>query len=446
LNKNNKLKGFTLVELIVVMAIFGILMAAVMQVITPLNKISKRASIQEANAAAVDNVKSYLESSIRYSECVEVCVGGLTDNTGKLLSKYTTDELSKKYGVSTVGGSGSAISPEDAAVVNFIDNHYANRTQPDLKQAINPLTGKVRMLKIDNGNGGKVSEYEYDFTAGYTYTNYLEADAKIDGKDYKKGEANPHPIRVNSTVKSVSVAPKSVINDVYYENYSFYIAPGYAQMQTIDKNEKNADKPSENKLKGFDTSDDTSDDYYAALEPVDKTAVNFSPDLFSLSIVTYKNDKNDAGEYTYRGTCDENDTEKYTAFQSPFALSNANMSLVNINSEFGTSKWETACYGPVRCNGKKAVYDKDTGAALAESEWPEYDPIKGQKGEVDPSTGAYTWGPIDENKDKNPDYRAITAEEARKINANDRLFVHPEVTGADSDDCIYFIYTVPDFK
>ena len=102
MDKKTKLKGFTLVELIVVMEIFGILMAAVMQVITPLNKISKRASIQEANAAAVDNVKSYLESSLRYAECVEVCVGGLTDNSGNNLTKYSEDELAKKFGVTTL--------------------------------------------------------------------------------------------------------------------------------------------------------------------------------------------------------------------------------------------------------------------------------------------------------------------------------------------------------
>lgn len=415
MDKKTKLKGFTLVELIVVMAIFGILMAAVMQVITPLNKISKRASIQEANAAAVDNVKSYLESSLRYAECVEVCVGGLTDNSGNNLTKYSEDELAKKFGVTTIGSSGSSLTKEQAAVVNFLDNHYSNRTEPSLAQDVKPLTGKVRMLKIDNANGGKITEYIYDFTAGYTYTNYLDKDTKIGDVEYEKGDPSPIPGRVNAKL-TTKVNGASIINDVYYENYAFYIAPGYAQMQTIDKKDK-VPGTDVNKLKGFDFDDDTSDDYYAALEPVDKTAVNFSSDLFSLSVVTYKNDKNADDKYTYRGTCDETGTEKYTAFQSPFALSNANMSLVNINSQYGVDKWAVDSYGPVRLNGT----DKSGKT---------YKPD--QKVSDD---GASGWK-----------YAAINSLQAPKINAADRLFVHPEITGTDSDDCIYFIYTAPDFK
>ena len=86
MKKRKNLKGLTLIELIIVMAIFGILMTAVMQVITPLNKLSKRASIQEANAAVVDNMKTYLEGTLRYADCIEVFNGGLTSNEGKLLN------------------------------------------------------------------------------------------------------------------------------------------------------------------------------------------------------------------------------------------------------------------------------------------------------------------------------------------------------------------------
>lgn len=417
MDKKTKLKGFTLVELIVVMAIFSILMAAVMQVITPLNKISKRASIQEANAAAVDNVKSYIESSLRYSECVEVFVGGLTDNSGQRLSKYSPADLSKNFGVDTFKGSGKTLTEEEAALVNFLDNHYTNRAEPALDQSVKPLTGKVRMLKIDNKNGGKVTETEYDFSAGYTYTDFLEDDKEINGVDYEKGDPNPIPSRVNASLTNKVSSNKPIINDVYYENYSFYIAPGYSKMETIDTDDKNADKPSEAKLKGFDFSDDTSDDYYAALEPVDKSAATFSPNMFSLSIVTYRNDKDSDDKYTYRGTCDENDSEQYAAFQSPFALSNANMSLVNINSQFAADKWTVDCYGPVRYNGTNKAgetYTPDQKVTVGDSE---------------------NWA-----------YNPISTLDAPKINANDRLFVHPEITGVDSDECIYFIYTVPDLK
>ena len=58
-NKKN-LKGFTLVELIVVMAVFGIIMLGAMRFLDPVSKMMKGASLQEANSAVVDNVKRYL--------------------------------------------------------------------------------------------------------------------------------------------------------------------------------------------------------------------------------------------------------------------------------------------------------------------------------------------------------------------------------------------------
>ena len=124
MEKRKNLKGFTLIELIIVMAIFGILMVAVMQVITPLNKLSKRASIQEANAAVVDNMKAYLEGTLRYADCVEVFNGGLTDNDGNLFSEMSKSKIREQQGVLSHDNSLSVeYTPEQAAVSQFIDNH-----------------------------------------------------------------------------------------------------------------------------------------------------------------------------------------------------------------------------------------------------------------------------------------------------------------------------------
>lgn len=95
------------------MAVFGILMVAVMSIMNPLSKIVKKASLQEANAAAVDNMKRYMEGSLRYSDCIEVFVGDLVDFDG------------------------NTVADEDTAVIKFIENHYTNRTNPGSE---NPLT------------------------------------------------------------------------------------------------------------------------------------------------------------------------------------------------------------------------------------------------------------------------------------------------------------------
>ena len=52
MEKKRTQKGFTLIELIIVMAVFSILMVAVMSIVNPLSKVVKKVSIQEANTAA----------------------------------------------------------------------------------------------------------------------------------------------------------------------------------------------------------------------------------------------------------------------------------------------------------------------------------------------------------------------------------------------------------
>ena len=435
---NRKLKGFTLIELLVVMAIFGILMVAVMQILNPLNKLSKRATLQEANAAAVDNIKSYMESSLRYSDCIEVNVGALTDNKGNFLrdtSIYNQTKLNNTFGVKTLTGGAQTVTPEEAAVVNFLDNHYSNRVTPNTEDKAEPATGRVYMLKIDNANGGVISEKSWNFKAGYTYTKFYEDDTEFEGVTYHKGEImkkldeNGNVVndigRVNASI-TLNDSDSSVINPVYYEYYSFYIAPGYNNIETVfDTSE----------LTGFDTSDDTSDDYYAAVKPAKSvkgnTYTDFSKDMFSLSVVTYKNDKDGDDEYLYRGQAkqkDENDVAHiYEAFQSPFALSNMNMSLVNINSQFSQNKGSDN-YGPVRYQGPK--------------DGKVYEPTMMVEGDND------HWK-----------YEKITSDKAPKIDT--RLFVHSPNMEAQAkanaahaakktdglyEDCIYFIFTLPDFK
>lgn len=416
MKKRKNLKGFTLIELIIVMAIFGILMTAVMQVITPLNKLSKRASIQEANAAAVDNIKNYFEGTLRYADCIEVCVGGLTDNDGNPFDNsipnpnfgkseyvnYTASELMNKFGVKDYSGSKTAVDKERAAVINFIDNHYTNRTNAGTDDR---LTGKVRMLKIDNRNGGRVSEYEWDFTAGYTFTKYDAPDA--DGNQTTSME------RVNAQLSTTPKLINSVINPVYYEDYSFFITPGYNEMIT---------QFDESVIEGFDLTDDTADDYYASVEKISHLSgaeyTNFSEDMFSLSVIAYRNDTDDSGNSLYRGLIPDDPAtttvnEFRNVFQSPFALSNVNMSLVNIKSEFAQNR-VSELYGPERRMGEKVGESKT------------YNPETKVKG-------------VGENWN----YQMISGAQAPKI--NNKLFTHAEIT-TGSDECIYFIYTLPEYK
>lgn len=386
MNKRKNLKGFTLVELIIVMAIFGILMTAIMQIIDPLDKLSRRASIQEANSAAVDNIKTYFEGTLRYADCIEVCNGGLTDNYDVL---FANDPGAAKP--SDVG------SVESKAVINFINNHYTNRFDEKNEQ----LKGKVYMLKIDNANGGHVSEYKWDFTAGYTYTEYDE-----------DGEELSQPSRVNASISNFKETT-DVINSVYYRDYSFFITPGFNEMVT------------QSDSGGLATSDDAKSVYYASVEKKlkpDGTPYDYKlKDMFSMSVIVYRNDTDEDGASLYRGDILKADgTKEKDVFKSPFALSNINMSLVNIKSEFAKNR-TADLWGLERREGKP----KD-----------------------DPNTYNHNT-PVTENGKTL--YRKIESSDAPKI--DEKIYPHNPVPNPEdsddkrvSDDCIYFIYTLPDYK
>ncbi len=397
MNKKRTKKGFTLIELIIVMAVFTILMIAVMSIINPLNKIVKRASLQEANTAAVDNVKRYMENTIRYSDCIEVYVGDFSDFDGN-------DVLTP-----------AGLDKETFIARNFIENHYMNRTNAGTED---PLTGKVRMLKIDNADNGRITEYEWDFKSGYTYVQF---DSSGKRKMVQETDINGAPLfdadgyeimvddyGVEHAVLTGKTVDKNVINPVYYKDYSFFFQPGYNTTETIN------DKDLINSISSFDTSKDKPDIYYSSIVPVETPSgayvPKFSPELFSLTVMTYKKD-GAFGEVADDAATAEDESQ--IIFRSPFALSNVNMSLVNINSSFSSNK-ASDMYGPVRWSGQPAGKATD------------YTPTD----KVDVATP----------KDGKWDYEEINTRQARLINK--RFYCYPEKEG----DCIYFVFTLPDME
>ena len=56
-------KGFTLIELIIVLAIFGIILSVVMSLLDPTSKIMKKASTRERTAAYADNISEYITNN-----------------------------------------------------------------------------------------------------------------------------------------------------------------------------------------------------------------------------------------------------------------------------------------------------------------------------------------------------------------------------------------------
>lgn len=72
MKKKKALKGFTLLELIIVMALFSLIMYSVVSLLDPVSKFFVRSSNFESATACVDNMKRAIEGNLKYVDRVRV--------------------------------------------------------------------------------------------------------------------------------------------------------------------------------------------------------------------------------------------------------------------------------------------------------------------------------------------------------------------------------------
>lgn len=168
-------KGFTLIELIVVMAIFGVIMFGAMRLVVPVLKMMVQSDVHEGGNAAVSNISSYLENELSVAEYM-------------IASNDVPDDKGKAY------------------VEEFVKSYYEGVLKAGCT-AESPAYGKglVHVLTIDNTQNGKISNYIYD--------------VKFD-------LGNP-----GVTLKSEQ---DFAINKAYYDSYSFTIKSGLYEDNTFD--------------------------------------------------------------------------------------------------------------------------------------------------------------------------------------------------------------------
>lgn len=70
-----KLKAFTLVELVIVMGMFTIIMFSVLQLLDPVSKFFVRSSNFEYTTACVDNIKRAVDGNLKYADRVRLYYG-----------------------------------------------------------------------------------------------------------------------------------------------------------------------------------------------------------------------------------------------------------------------------------------------------------------------------------------------------------------------------------
>lgn len=131
-------KGFTLVELMVVMAIMSILLLAVMSMTTPTSRMFRRTAVSDNVYSAADNMTGYLQRKLEYADNVWL-LDSSVDEAGDL--KALASAFKECYYKNVIKGTGTS-SATDCKFVS----------------------GKVHVLELDNSTG-KIFETVYKFDA-----------------------------------------------------------------------------------------------------------------------------------------------------------------------------------------------------------------------------------------------------------------------------------------
>lgn len=105
----NKLKGFTLVELIVVMAIMSILMLAIVKMFQPIRDTYVDTTQYEAQRTSHNGVIQYITESVRFSTDMGIYNGGVTS------ASAAVDDFASAFCInnSITDASGVALAPYD---------------------------------------------------------------------------------------------------------------------------------------------------------------------------------------------------------------------------------------------------------------------------------------------------------------------------------------------
>lgn len=121
----NKIKGFTLVELIVVMAIMSIIMAGVMQLFKPMRTIFVDTTQYETQRNAQNGIIKYITESVRFATDMGIYDTSNANSTPSVPSAAAAaNHLAEQFCIDNniTDAGGSPLAPYDATAVTNIKN------------------------------------------------------------------------------------------------------------------------------------------------------------------------------------------------------------------------------------------------------------------------------------------------------------------------------------
>ena len=218
-------KGFTLLELVIVMALFSLVMYSVAKLFAPVSKFFVRSSNYESTTACVDNMKRAIEGNLKYADRVR-CYSDFAPCT---TAAHTSDP------------DAYVASPALIEQVNmFWTDYFMNRQYIDYK-------GKIYVMAFDNTvyetnlagystlhdftdqnlNAGQIMLFEFNFarTEGLTTTEHTTLTDGTSKYYYEYFSAGNKGTGADGTHGQYTVKPWYV-NQKMYGNYEYQFSLG----------------------------------------------------------------------------------------------------------------------------------------------------------------------------------------------------------------------------
>ena len=184
-----KLRGFTLVELIVVVAVFGLLLAAALSILGPVNNIFRSTVSYADGSAMIDNVSKYVEDNLRYSNRLRIYDSVSVGDEGTFVDKYVK-ELVSDFRLKDSNRVFSQKIPDEKVYVMKIDNPNISRADLDNIEDIATLPKSYL-------SSGRISLWVYDVAS----ENWIDEEGVLQ----------------SSVVKN----KVSAVNKAFYNRYLF---------------------------------------------------------------------------------------------------------------------------------------------------------------------------------------------------------------------------------
>lgn len=221
MNRENRLmkKGFTLVELIVVMAVMSILLVGVMSMTEPATRISKKTAVADAGYSVSNNIENYVQRTLDYADNLWIFDSATDDKAGNNMS-----------------------ADIPGMVVKFKNSYYKN----------------VVMATKEGENG------DLKFVHGTIYVMHLINS----GTNAGQIEVTPYTFSNSSSDTMTPGATSQMVNPAYftgrYADYNIRYALNPTELETVIESgavKRNADTDAFYSLKSINDGDAVSNNF-----------------------------------------------------------------------------------------------------------------------------------------------------------------------------------------